>query len=161
MADPRKHESEDLEDYEVLDANDTLDGNPGDDPLDRGIATPDRWSAGVQYALKGEEDTESLDDLLAEEEPDVSAEDEEESWDENETDADVERLERDDDADPRAGRLAAAEADVYGEGDVRAVQDGELLASDTGIDGGGASAEESAVHVIDDPADDENDEDDE
>jgi hypothetical protein len=160
MADPRKHESEDLEDYEVLDANDTLDGNPGDDPLDRGIATPDRWSAGVQNALKGEEETESLDDLLAEEEPDVSAEDEEDSWDENETDADVERLERDDDADPRAGRLAAAEADVYGEGDVRAVQDGELLASDTGIDGGGASAEESAVHVIDDPADDEDDEDD-
>ena len=159
MADPRKHESEDLEDYEVLDANDTLDGNPGDDPLDRGIATPDRWSAGVQYALKGEEETESLDDLLAEEEPDVSAEDEEESWDENETDGDVERLERDDDADPRAGRLAAAEADVYGDGDVRAVQDGELLASDTGIDGGGASAEESAVHVIDDPADDEDDED--
>jgi hypothetical protein len=157
MADPRKHESEDLEDYEVLDANDTLDGNPGDDPLDRGIATPDRWSAGVQNALKGEEETESLDDLLAEEEPDVSAEDEEDSWDENETDADVERLERDDDADPRAGRLAAAEADVYGEGDVRAVQDGELLASDTGIDGGGASAEESAVHVIDDPADDEDD----
>jgi hypothetical protein len=161
MADPRKHESEDLEDYEVLDANDTLDGNPGDDPLDRGIATPDRWSAGVQYALKGEEETESLDDLLAEEEPDVSAEDEEESWDENETDEDVERLERDDDADPRAGRLAAAEADVYGDGDVRAVQDGELLASDTGIDGGGASAEESAVHVIDGPADDEDDEDDE
>jgi hypothetical protein len=158
MADPRKHESEDLEDYEVLDANDTLDGNPGDDPLDRGVVTPDRWSAGVQYALKGEEETESLDDLLAEEEPDVSAEDEEESWDENETDGDVERLERDDDADPRAGRLAAAEADVYGDGDVRAVQDGELLASDTGIDGGGASAEESAVHVIDDPADDEDDE---
>ena len=161
MADPRKHESEDLEDYEVLDANDTLDGNPGDDPLDRGVATPDRWSAGVQYALKGEEDSESLDDLLAEEEPDVSADEDEESWDENETDADVERLERDDDPDPRAGRLAAAEADVYGDGDVRAVQDGELLASDTGIDGGAASAEESAVHVIDDPADDEDDEDDE
>jgi hypothetical protein len=161
MADPRKHESEDLEDYEVLDANDTLDGNPGDDPLDRGVATPDRWSAGVQYALKGEEDSESLDDLLAEEEPDVSADDDEESWDENETGADVERLERDDDPDPRAGRLAATEADVYGDGDVRAVQDGELLASDTGIDGGGASAEEAAVHVIDDPADDEDDEDDE
>jgi hypothetical protein len=159
MADPRKHESEDLEDYVVLDANDTLDGNPGDDPLDRGVVTPDRWSAGVQYALKGEEETESLDDLLAEEEPDVSADDDEESWDENETDTDVERLERDDDADPRAGRLAAAEADVYGDGDVRAIQDGELLASDTGIDGGGASAEESAVHVIDDPADDEDDED--
>ena len=153
MADPRKHESEDLADYEVLDANDTLDGNPGDDPLDRGVVTPDRWSAGVQYALKGEEDSESLDELLAEEEPDDTVDDDEESWDENETDADVARLERDDDADPRAGRLATTEADVYGDGDLRAVQDGELLASDTGIDGGAASAEEAAVHVIDDPAD--------
>jgi hypothetical protein len=153
MADPRKHESEDLADYEVLDANDTLDGNPGDDPLDRGVVTPDRWSAGVQYALKGEEDSESLDELLAEEEPDETVDDDEESWDENETDADITRLERDDDPDPRAGRLAAAEADVYGHGDVRAVQDGELLASDTGIDGGAASAEEAAVHVIDEPAD--------
>ena len=159
MADPRKHESEDLQDYEVLDANDTLDGNPGDDPLDRGVVTPDRWSAGVQYALKGEEDSESLDELLAEEEPDDTVDGGEESWDENETGADVTRLERDDDPDPRAGRLAAAEADVYGDGDVRAVQDGELLGSDTGIDGGGASAEEAAVHVIDDPADDEDDED--
>jgi hypothetical protein len=161
MADPRKHESEDLEDYEVLDANDTLDGNPGDDPLDRGIVTPDRWSAGVQYALKGEEDSESLDELLAEEEPEDTVDDDEESWDENETGADVTRLERDDDPDPRAGRLAAVEADVYGDGDVRAVQDGELLGSDTGIDGGGASAEEAAVHVIDDPADDDEDDEDE
>jgi hypothetical protein len=161
MADPRKHESEDLEDYEVLDANDTLDGNPGDDPLDRGIVTPDRWSAGVQYALKGEEDSESLDELLAEEEPEETVDDDEESWDENETGADVTRLERDDDPDPRAGRLAAVEADVYGDGDVRAVQDGELLGSDTGIDGGGASAEEAAVHVIDDPADDDEDDEDE
>ena len=153
MADPRKHESEDLADYEVLDANDTLDGNPGDDPLDRGVVTPDRWSAGVQYALKGEEDSESLDELLAEEEPDDTVDDDEESWDENVTDADVTRLRRDDEPDLRAGRLAATEADVYGDGDVPAVQDGELLASDTGIDGGAASAEEAAMHVIDDPAD--------
>ena len=161
MADPRKHESEDLRDYEVLDANDTLDGDPGDDPLDRGVAAPDRWSAGTRYALEGEEDSESLDELLAEEEPDETADDDE-SWDENETGADVTRLERDDNPDARAGRLAAAEADVYGDNDsdVRAVQDGELLATDTGIDGGGASAEEAAVHVVDDPADDE-DEDDE
>jgi hypothetical protein len=158
MADPRKHESEDLRDYEVLDANDTLDGDPGDDPLDRGVAAPDRWSAGVRYALEGEEDSESLDELLAEEEPDETVDDEE-SWDENETDGDVARLERDDDPDPRAGRLAATEADVYGDSDrdVPAVQDGELLGTDTGIDGGAASAEEAAVHVIDDPADDEDD----
>jgi hypothetical protein len=153
MPDPRKHESEDLEDYEVLDSYDTLDGDPGDDPLDRGVVTPDRWSAGVRYALRGEEDSESLDELLSEEEPDVTDDPDEDSWDENETDEEVTRLERDDDADPRAGRLAATEADVYGDGDVPAVQDGELLASDTGIDGGAATAEEAAVHVIDDPAD--------
>jgi hypothetical protein len=159
MADPRKHESEDLRDYEVLDANDTLDGDPGDDPLDRGVAAPDRWSAGTRYALEGEEDSESLDELLAEEEPDETVDDDEESWDENETGADVARLERDDDPDPRAGRLAATEADVYGDGDLSGVQDGELLATDTGIDGGAASAEEAAVHVIDDPDDDEDDDD--
>jgi hypothetical protein len=151
MADSGKHESEDLGDYEVLDANDTLDGNPGDDPLDRGVVTPDRWSAGVRYALKGDEDSESLDELLSEEEPDVTDDPDKDSLDENETDEDVARLERDDDADPRAGRLATTEADVYGDGDVPAVQDGELLARDTGIDGGAASAEEAAVHVIEDP----------
>ena len=154
MPDSRNHESQDLEDYEVLDANDTLDGNPGDDPLDRGVAAPDRWSAGTRYALEGEENSESLDELLSEEEPDETVDDED-SWDENETDADVTRLERDDDPDPRAGRLVAAEADVYGEDDVPGIQDGELLASDTGIDGGAATAEEAAVHVIDDSADDD------
>jgi hypothetical protein len=152
MPDPRHHESQDLEDYEVLDANDTLDGDPGDDPLDRGVAAPEHWSAGLKYALKGEEDEESLDDLLSEEEPDITDADDDDSRDENETDAEVKRLDRDDDPDPRAGRLAAAEADVYGgDDDVPAVQDGELLGTDTGIDGGGASAEEAAIHVVDDP----------
>jgi Family of unknown function (DUF5709) len=170
MADPsRNHESQDLTDYEVLDANDTLDGNPGDDPLDRGVAAPDRWSAGTRYALEGEEESESLDELLAEEEPDVLDEEDEdeESWDENATGHDVARLARDEDADPRAGRLATTEADVYGDPDkdVPGVQDGELLGEDTGIDGGAASAEEAAIHVVgeddaelDDEDDDEDDE---
>ena len=71
MPDSRKHESQDLGDYEVLDGSDTLDGDPGDDPLDRGVAAPDRWTAAMRYALDGEEDSESLDELLAEEEPDL------------------------------------------------------------------------------------------
>jgi hypothetical protein len=164
MPDSRKHESQDLEDYTVLDANDTLDGNPGDDPLDQGLVTPDRWSAGTRYALEGEENSESLDELLAEEEPDVDDDSDEESWDENATRHDVARLERDEDADARAGRLAAPEADVYGDPDkdVPGVQDGELIGQDTGIDGGGASAEESALHVVseDDEELDDEDEDD-
>lgn len=161
MPDSGRPESQDLEDYETRDANDTLEGNPGDDPLDRGVAAPQRWSAGMRDAWAGEEESESLDELLAEEEPDPAADLDEEDGeadgtrDENETDAELTRLERDDDADPRAGRLAATEADVYGEGDVRPVQDGELLASDTGIDGGAASAEEAAMHVVSDPADED------
>jgi len=168
----RRHESEDLSDYETLDANDTLIGRPGDDPLDRGVATPDRWSAGTRYALEGEEDSESLDELLDEEEPDIDADDEEdeddgeddgedeetEFWDENATGYDVRRFERDDEPDMRSGRLAYTEADVYGEDDVPAVQDDELVAEDTGIDGGAATAEEAAVHVIGDE-EEEDDED--
>jgi hypothetical protein len=152
MSDSGKHESEDLEDYEVLDANDTLAGNPGDDPLDRGVVTPDRWSAGVQYALKGEEESESLDELLAEEEPDDDLESDGESADENATGQDVRRLARDEGADARSGRLVATDQDLYeGDDDVEDDDEGGLVARDTGIDGGAASAEEAAVHVIDDP----------
>ncbi|HEY6492031.1 MAG TPA: DUF5709 domain-containing protein [Trebonia sp.] len=161
MADPRKHESEDLEDYTVLDGTDTLDGNPGDDPLDRGVATPDRWSAGVQYALKGEEQSESLDELLAEEEPDETADaDDEDSLDENATYRDVERFERDDEPDARAGRLVAPDEDTDDVSDTLVDWEDDEVARDTGIGGGGATAEEAAVHVIDDPDDDDNDEDD-
>jgi hypothetical protein len=152
MPDSGNHESEDLNDSEVLDANDTLLGNPGDDPLDRGIAAPDRWSAGVRRALQGDEDSESLDELLAEEEPDSDADDDE-SWDENATDRDVARLERDDDADPRAGRLLSPDEDVDDVSDTLVDREDEEVARDTGIDGGAASAEEAAVHVIDDPED--------
>jgi hypothetical protein len=153
MPDPRKHESQDLGDYEVLDGSDTLDGKPGDDPLDRGVAAPDRWSAGVQYALKGEEESESLDELLAEEEPDIFDDPDADSWDENATERDVTRLERDYDADPRAGRLVARDEDTDDIGDTLLDWDAEEVARDTGIDGGAASAEEAAVHVIGDEDD--------
>ena len=49
MPDETRHESADLEDYEVLDASDTLDAAPGVDPLDRGVAPPERWTAGIRY----------------------------------------------------------------------------------------------------------------
>src|SRR5438445_12687013 len=64
-------EDEDPEDDGVLDASDTLEGDPGDDPLDTGIVSPDRWSAGEGYGttLSEERAGESLDRLLAQEEP--------------------------------------------------------------------------------------------
>ena len=158
MPDSRKHESQDLEDYEVLDGSDTLDGNPGDDPLDRGVAAPDRWTAAMRYALNGEEDSESLDELLAEEEPDLDDDADDDDLDENATRRDVSRFERDYDPDPRAGRLVTDDDDTDDPVDSLRDTEAELVGRDVGIDGGAASAEEAAVHLIGDP-DDENDED--
>jgi hypothetical protein len=149
MPDETRHESEDLEDYEVLDSTDTLDGPPGDDPLDRGVATPERWSAGVRFGTTAGEQSggESLDQLLAEEEPDVAfdADDEEPSdaaEDEDLADEDIDGLLLDDGPDPRAGRLVAEDEGAHAD------TEEDLVATDAGIDGGGATAEEAAVHVV-------------
>jgi hypothetical protein len=154
MPDETRHESQDLEDYEVLDASDTLDGKPGDDPLDRGVATPDRWSAGMRYGTTTEEEQEgeSLDQHLAEEEPDdaFDTEDEDEdeesdlTGDEDIAGEDIDGLLLDDGPDPRAGRLVAEDEGAHAD------TEADLVASDVGIDGGGATAEEAAIHVVED-----------
>ena len=150
MPDETRHESADLEDYEVEDASDTLTGDPGDDPLDRGVAAPERWSAGMRFGTTaGEQQSgESLDDLLAEEEPDTPFDEDEESpediaGDPDAADEDVDGLLLDEGPDPRAGRLVAEDQGGY--------QDDEpdLVARDVGIDGAAATAEEAAVHVVD------------
>lgn len=157
MPDSEKHESEDLSDYEVLDANDTLIGRPGDDPLERGVATPDRWSAGVRYALEGEEDEESLDELLGEEEPDAADDTDAQSWDENVTGQEIARFEEEDD-EPRAGRLVSPDEDTDDVSETLVVdREDEAVARDAGIDGGAATAEEAALHVVDEPDEPEED----
>lgn len=160
MPDERRHESADLEDYQVLDSTDTLDGAPGDDPLDRGVVTPERWSAGVRSGTTGEEqeEGESLDQHLAEEEPDVSAdaEDVEDEppddvgLDENATEEDVRRYSLGEGADPRAGRLVPGEEVSYDTDDAALAARDDLVAYDAGTDSGGATAEEAAVHEVDD-----------
>jgi hypothetical protein len=157
MPDKDRPESADLEDYEVLDSGDTLSGAPGDDPLDRGVVPPERWSAGVRFGTTGEEqeEGESLDQLLAEEEPDDTldeTEDEEDEYgderlediagDEDAGDEDVDGLLLDDGPDPRAGRLVAEDEGAHPD------EEEDLVASDVGIDGGGATAEEAAMHVV-------------
>src|SRR5262250_1257129 len=150
MPDETRHESADLEDYEVEDASDTLEGNPGDDPLDRGVAPPERWSAGIRFGSTATEqdEGESLDQLLAEEEPDTAFEVDDErpediAGDEDAGDEDVDGLLLDDGPDPRAGRLVAEDEGAH------PVADADLVARDVGIDGAAASAEEAAVHVVD------------
>jgi hypothetical protein len=138
--------SNEMYDPSGLDASDTLDGNPGDDPLDTGIAPPDRWSAGEGFGTTAaeEEAGESLDQLLAEEEPDLDpyADEDEEEEEEEDDDDDL----TGDEPDPRSGRLVAEDEGAHPD------EEPDLFAHDVGIDGGAAGAEEAAVHVL---ADDE------
>jgi len=150
MPDETRHESADLEDYDVEDASDTLTGDPGDDPLDRGVAAPERWSAGMRFGTTAGEQQggESLDALLAEEEPDTPAdldnEDPEDfAGDPDAADEDLDGLLLDDGPDPRAGRLVADDEGAHPD------TEADLVAHDAGIDGGAATAEEAAVHVVD------------
>ena len=126
MPEQNRPESADLTDYEVLDASDTLDGDPGDDPLDRGIATPQRWSAAIRQVRTavGQPAGEPLEQRIAEEEPDVDG------------------PLADSAPDPRAGRLVAEDEGAHPDDEV------DLVARDAGIDGGGATAEEAAIHVV-------------
>ncbi len=152
MPDETRHESADLEDYEVEDASDTLINEPEGDPLDRGVAPPERWSAGMRYGTTDDEQEsgESLDQLLAEEEPDPALdldEDDdvpEDSDDEDEADEYLDGLLLDDGPDPRAGRLVAEDEGAHPDAEA------DLVARDAGISGGAASAEEAAVHVVED-----------
>jgi len=154
MPDETRHESEDLQDFQVQDSTDTLSGAPGDDPLDRGVVPPERWSAGVRFGDTATEQSEgeSLDQLLSEEEPDPvldfdddddEDEDLEDVEDDDEAgDEDVDGLLLDDGPDPRAGRLVAEDEGAHPN------EEEDLVARDVGIDGGGATAEEAAVHVV-------------
>jgi hypothetical protein len=127
-----------------LDASDTLDGDPGDDPLDQGIAPPDRWSAGEGFGTTAEEqrEGESLDQLLAEEEPepDPYAEAGRDEPDDN-AGRRAGDLFGDAEPEPRAGRLVAEDEGAHADAEP------DLIARDVGIDAGAASAEEAAVHV--------------
>jgi len=126
----------------VLDESDTLVAGPTGDPLDTGILPTDRWSAGEGYGnTEAEEEAgESLDQLLAEEEPDVdpyaeAAREDEEAGSEDEL------LAEEDEPGPRAGRLVAEDEGAHPD------EEEDLVASDVGIDAGAAGAEEAAVHV--------------
>ena len=136
-------EDTEAEDDGILDASDTLDGDPGDDPLDTGIIPPDRWSAGERFGttLAEEREGESLEALLAEEqpEPDPYAEDEADP----EAGLPADGPEPYDEPQPRAGRLVSEDEGAHPD------TEADLVARDVGIDGGAAGAEEAAIHVED------------
>lgn len=106
------------------------------EPLDEGYSPPEKWSAAQRYGNTPLEEQlgESLDQRLAQEVPEPDPYDAAASEAEH-VEGEV--------GEKRAGRLVA--------GDEGVAQDTEedLVAEDVGIDGAGASAEEAAVHVID------------
>lgn len=114
---------------EQLDTGETLDPRALADNLDEGYNPPDRPSR-VNVPTEAEEEAgESLDERLAEEEPDVGA-DEFDVLDESGPEV----------GGQRSGRLIDIDD-----------PDGDLTGEDIGIDGAGATAEEAAVHVVDSP----------
>ncbi|MGW3514459.1 DUF5709 domain-containing protein [Streptomyces hydrogenans] len=129
------------DDEGLLDSGDTLDG-PLDDPYDAGYSPPDRpWGAGHTGETAAEQEHgETLDERLAEEVPDLTVPVGDGVGDTTDTDGEILDGEV---GDRRAGRLLSPDQDPDSE-DWSAMD-----AQDTGLDGGAASAEEAAVHVID------------
>ena len=133
-----------VEDENQLAQEDTLVERHLDDALDEGYSPPER-----PYGRGAFGPSESMEQMLAEEEPDPAArinapldKDEQQRSDEAEREAEFPR--RGEVGRVRAGRLVAPDRG-FGE-DTEA----ELVADDVGISGGAASAEEAAVHIIDD-----------
>ena len=106
-------------------------------PLDEGYSPPEKWSAGEGDGNTPLEEQlgESLDQRIAQEEP--------------EPDPYQEAAVETDDVSgevgaERAGRLVAEDEGAHTDAEK------DLVADDVGIDGAAASAEEAAVHVVDD-----------
>jgi len=135
-----------VDDEDQLQPADTLDDGDLVDVLDRGYSPPDRPPKGYEdYPTEAERrQGESLDEKLAEEEPDVDPYAEPAETDSEDENALDEQLGLDD-ADERAGRLVQPDQGLGQD------LDGQEVASDVGIDGAGASAEEAAMHITREP----------
>ncbi len=132
------------DDVVQLDSGDTFLFRDLDDPLDEGGYAPPEYAPEVYRhgVVDGEQGQgESLDERLAEEVPDQGVPEGDglgDTWD-----TDGELLD-DEVGGARAGRLVAPGEGSHDESD-------GMIASDVGIDGAAASAEEAAVHLIPEP----------
>ena len=128
------------EDDGVLDPSDSLESDDlRGDVLDTGIDAGEGYRGVNRYGTTVDEERrgESLDQLLAEEEPDVSAD---APWTDEDSPSDDDR-----EWEPRSGRLVAPDEGAHDD------EETNVFARDVGKDGGGASAEEAAVHLTDEP----------
>jgi len=138
-------EREEYGDYSVDDENqpgaeDLIpDENDPEDPLDAGYSPPERYSTDYGNTPWEEEHRETIDQRARQEVPDPDPYDDTGRWTEDVDDNEV--------GDRRAGRLVDPDEGL-GEDN-----ESDLVGNDVGIDGGAASAEEAAVHVVDEDDD--------
>ncbi|MEV5341241.1 DUF5709 domain-containing protein [Streptomyces sp. NPDC052676] len=134
--------SDQREDTGVLDAEDTLEYDGVDDPLDRGWSPPERpWAVEHTGVTAAERHAgETLDQRLAEEQPDLAVPDGDGLGDSADTDGEL--LDNEVGA-ARSGRLVAPDEGAHED------EEAALVATDVGIDGAAASAEEAAMHIVD------------
>ncbi|WP_371673089.1 DUF5709 domain-containing protein [Streptomyces sp. NBC_00289] len=134
--------SEVQDDAGLLDAEDTLDNDGVDDPLDRGWSPPERpWAVERTDVTAAERlHGETLDQRLAEELPDPVGYESDGIGDSDGTDGEL--LDNEVGA-LRSGRLVAPDEGAHED------EESALIATDVGIDGAAASAEEAAMHIVD------------
>jgi hypothetical protein len=133
--------NEEQEDAAPLDLQDAVDERSYDDILDEGYSPPEK-PLGVNRTgttAAEQHDGESLDERLGQELPDTAADDGDGIGDLPGGEGEP--------IDPEAGTLRAGRLVAPDEG-AHPDTDRELFASDVGIDGGAAAAEEAAVHVV-------------
>jgi Family of unknown function (DUF5709) len=139
-----------------LSADDTLDDRGVDDALDEGYSPPERYRGSTAFGVTATEARlgESLDQRMAQENPDwsaaLTAPPAHEDLDDDDalTEAD-EFFDSTEVGGPRSGRLVAPGLDPGSQSQWE--YESDLIAEDVGVDGGAASAEEAAMHVVDWP----------
>lgn len=144
MSDVYESAPEESEQLDQIEPGRSLIDRGSDNVLDEGYVAPEKWSPaeGFGNTVAEMRQGETLDQRIAQEEPDVPAPAEDE-WNPDKEDRQC--------GGERAGRLVDANGGYVGED-----AESEAIGADVGIDGGAASAEEAAMHIIDpiDEADD-------
>ena len=171
MSEQQENTANDLGDYSLddedqLQPEDTLDQEDVDDVLDRGYSPPERLQGSLAHGVTAEEQhrDETIEERIRQEVPDPAsaygAPDNESGLDDDERIGgdDPDSIAAEDDwlgdgevGDARAGRLVAPDG---GNG---IDDEKDLVGEDVGVDGAAASAEEAAVHVIEEPYDEDSD----
>jgi hypothetical protein len=128
--------SVDDEDQPQGDGDSMSDDRGLTEPLDEGYSPPEKWSVGQGYGNTPleEELGETLDQRIAQEEPEPDPY-ELAATETEDVGGEV--------GDERSGRLVADDEGIMPD------SESDLVAHDVGIDGAAATAEEAAVHVID------------